>query len=398
MSESKCNSVLLLTIQDNANIGNRLQNYALQHVIETRYGLKVINLDDNHTRYPSYIQKVKQGIKLVLGMLGWKTYKIDHREFRWLQGRIRRNREFSALYIHNRLSVSHDPDFLRTINDMDICLGIVGSDQVWHHWDYDRMKNGKAIKNEKGEYQKDSFELPYYYLEFLPKEKRYAYGASFGFTDFPKEDRLQHEQGLHGMTGISCREVSGCRLVRQVTGMDVPHVADPTLLLTMEEWKEIENAANAFVKSQEHYVFLFFLGEITDEYREEIGRKSGGKKVIDFYDRECKEMARCGPAEFLYLIDHADYVFTDSFHGTVFSILFGKDYISFKRRQDGFGDMFGRIEELLISTRMEQHSFTEINKENIVEPLEELIHNSFAYLDGIMKEFGEIDEAQLKEE
>ena len=72
LSESTGNNVLLLTIQDNANIGKRLQNYALQHVIETRYGFKVINLDDNHTGYPSIKQRVKQGVKLVLGKLGWK--------------------------------------------------------------------------------------------------------------------------------------------------------------------------------------------------------------------------------------------------------------------------------------------------------------------------------------
>lgn len=385
LNGSKGKSVLLLTIQDNANIGNRLQNYALQHVIETRYGLSVFNPDDNHTGYPRFKQKVKQGVKLVLGMLGRKACEIDHKDFLWWQRRIQSNRNFSASYIHNRLPVSHDADSLRAINDKDICLGIVGSDQVWHHWDYYRKKNGKAIKDEKGEYRKDPFELPYYYLEFLPEDKRYAYAASFGFTAFPKEDKLQHEQGINGMTGISCREITGCNLVRQVTGMDVPHVADPTLLLKMEDWKEVENAANSFAKLQEHYVFLYFLGEITDEYREEIVRKSCGKKVIDFNDRDCAEMARCGPAEFLYLIDHADYVFTDSFHGTVFAILYGKNFISFQRKQNGFGDMFGRIEELLISTRMEQHSFTEINNETMVEPLEELIRKSFAYLDGIMK-------------
>ena len=132
-------------------------------------------------------------------------------------------------------------------------------------------------------------------------------------------------------------------------------------------------------------MLLYFLGEITDDYREEIVRKSAGKTILDFNDENCREMADCGPSEFLYLIHHADYLFTDSFHGTVFAILYGTNFVSFKRVQKGFGDMFGRIEELLISTGMEQHSFAEISNETIVESLEELTRNSFEYLDGIMK-------------
>lgn len=375
--------VALLTIQDDGNFGNRLQNYALQTVLEKR-GANVTNLDDSHTKPISSHQKKKEIIKFWLGVFGSKYYKKSHK---MVLGREERNKvllSFSNSYIHNRVKVTHTnvPD--------NFDLGIVGSDQVWHHWDVIRNPDDSIVKNPDGTNRLDPTELPYYYLEFLPSEKRASYAASFGFTEFPEEDLNEHIQGLKGMKYISCREQSGCDLVKSVIGGDVPHVLDPTLLLSASEWRELEKNVNETARAEADtpYVFGFFLGNCTDEYREEIEErvKEQGQdtKVIDFSDITNKKIASYGPIEFLYLIDHAEYVFTDSFHCTVFSILFGKQFLSFRRQQEGFLNMFGRIEELLKMTGKEECAYGGIDKGTVAEDFETIKKRSLDYLDMVL--------------
>ena len=248
-------------------------------------------------------------------------------------------------------------------------FAIVGSDQVWHKW-------GNDLK-----------ELPYYYLEFMPKEKRLSYAASFGFDEFPTIDREKHIKGLKGMHAISCREQSGCRLIKEATGKEATHVLDPTLLLKPEEWRNIEADISTVVKPEEKYIFIYFLGNIIEEYRQyidEIASKRG-LRIIDFLDMQDKNIACCGVGEFVSFIDHADYVLTDSFHCTVFSILFEKEFTVFKRKQEGFEKMYSRIEELLQSTGHEYNAYDKLNPNPMVENFETLYENSRRYLTEILR-------------
>ena len=72
------------------------------------------------------------------------------------------------------------------------------------------------------------------------------------------------------MNRISCREKSGCNLIEDIIHRKVPHVLDPTLLLSSNDWHKLSIDANEYSKSQKNYAFLYFLGEISPEYREEI--------------------------------------------------------------------------------------------------------------------------------
>lgn len=358
--------VILTTLQDNNSIGNRLQNYALQTAIEQR-GNEVVNLDNGYTTIPSHKEFRKNKIKKWLGKLGSKKYAQMYQKFFNSQLRRQANERFTSENITNIRRVTYAGVFEQKWDSYD--LAITGSDQVWHNW------------------HKDPKELPYYYLEFMPEEKRVSYAASFGFDEFPDEDRAEHVKGQKGMHAISCREKSGCKLVKEATGKNSVHVLDPTLLLKADDWRKAEADVSAVVKPGEKYAFLYFLGNITAEYQkytDEIVSKQG-LRIINFLDMKDEKIAKCGVGEFISLIDHAEYVLTDSFHCTVFSILFDKQFTVFKRKQDGFEKMYSRIEELLQSTDHMTNSYDKIIPDPQIESFETLYNNSCEYLEQILR-------------
>lgn len=353
--------ILLVTMQDNNNIGNRLQNYALQKVLE-QYDAKITNLDSKYMSVPSKRTIIKNQIKRCLGYLGSKKYAEKYRAFVNSQFRRQAITMFTNEHISDIQCVTCMNAFVQNWDEYD--LAIVGSDQVWHKW-------GNGLR-----------ELPYYYLEFMPEEKRTSYAASFGFDEFPAIDKEEHIKGLKGMCAISCREQSGCKLVKEATGREATHVLDPTLLLKAKDWRSVESDISTVIKPGEKYIFIYFLGNITEEYWQYIDEIASerGLRIIDFLNMQDVKIAHCGVGEFIKFVDDAEYVLTDSFHCTVFSILFEKEFTVFKRRQEGFEKMYSRIEELLQSTGHEFNAYDRITPNPEVKTFEDLYENSKAYL------------------
>lgn len=359
--------VLLVTLFDETNIGNRLQNYALQRTIEN-YGAEVTILDNHYTNNFSKKTKLKYAIKNVLSHIGYRKYLKECREYDRINRMRRSIRKFNENNLTTIKQISNQEAFAYDWSDYD--LAIAGSDQIWHKW------------------RTDPDELPFYYLQFMPLNKRASYAASFGFEAFPEQDIEQHRIGLANMKHISCREKKGCALVKELIGREVPRVLDPTLLLKADEWRKIANQALPLSKHREAYAFVFFLGDIPDEYQahiDSIMEERGIKKLICFNDRSVKE---CGPCEFLRFIDEADYVFTDSFHCTVFSIIFDKRFTVFRRVEPGFEKMFGRIEDLLASTD-KLNSIYGGTSQKPKNDLDQLRDASMQYIEQILEVTGE---------
>lgn len=357
--------ILLITLQDNNNIGNRLQNYALQKVLE-KNSAKVTNLDSGYTTELSKKMVIKNQIKRFFGYLGNKRYAGKYRIFKNEQLRRKAIASFTKEYISDIRSITYTKAFEQNWDAYD--LAVVGSDQVWHKWD------------------EDPKELPYFYLEFMPKEKRVSYAASFGFVEFPAVDRAEHIKGISSMYAISCREQSGCVLVNEATGKNAIHVLDPTLLLKADEWREIQGDISTVVKPGEKFAFVYFLGNITEEYQQFIDCivKKNGLKLVDFFNMQDENIASCGVGEFISFIDNADYILTDSFHCTVFSILFEKEFTVFKRKQEGYEKMYSRIEELLQSMGYTDNAYDEICTNLQIESFKQLYQKSIEYLERIV--------------
>ena len=193
---------------------------------------------------------------------------------------------------------------------------IVGSDQVWNP-----VTTGPN--------------LSVYGLGFLPAGvRKISYAASIGLGVLNETQRQRLSESISDMDCCSCRERVGAELLTGVLGKEVAHVLDPTFLLGPAQWREIETKVDTPPK----YVLAYLLGSMRYEraLAEKIAKELDARLLIiresprDMLSR--RGIGGLGPAELLYLIDHAAYVVTDSFHGTALSIVFRKDFLCCNRR------------------------------------------------------------------
>ena len=193
----------------------------------------------------------------------------------------------------------------------------------------------------------------YYTLNWVPKDvKKIAYATSFGIGSIPAKYKKVYSDYLRKIDYLSARETSGQEIIKKLAGRDVPLVNDPALLLDAEGWNEIVSST-PLVKDK--YVFCYFMGN-NPEQRDFVKRLANekGLKIVallhlDQYiasDEDYVDLApwHVSPADFVNLVKNAECVCTDSFHGTVFSIIYSRPFFTFKR--------FNRKASLSTNTRI----------------------------------------------
>lgn len=180
----------------------------------------------------------------------------------------------------------------------------------------------------------------YYTLNFVPGSvNTVAYATSFGQSKLPKDSAEKAKIFLRKIKHIGVREESGQKLVKELVDRDVPVVCDPTLLFTGDEWMSIQQE-EPIVEGK--YIFCYFLGnnpphrEFAKRLREKTGCKIVALTHLDEFVKSDEGYADetpydIDPADFLNLIRNAEYICTDSFHCTVFSILYRKPFFTFRR-------------------------------------------------------------------
>lgn len=180
----------------------------------------------------------------------------------------------------------------------------------------------------------------YYTLNFVPENvNTVAYATSFGQSSLPKDSAKNAQVFLKKIRHIGVREESGQTLIKKLIGRDVPVVCDPTLLFTGDEWMSIQDE-EPIIKGK--YMFCYFLGnnsphrEFARRLKEETGCKIVALTHLDEYVKSDEDYADetpydIDPADFLNFIRNAQYVCTDSFHCTVFSILYKRKFFTFRR-------------------------------------------------------------------
>jgi len=180
----------------------------------------------------------------------------------------------------------------------------------------------------------------YYTLNWVPESvNTVAYATSFGQSVLPKDSAKKAAVFLKRIRHIGVREESGQKLIKQITGRDVPVVCDPTLLFTGKEWMSIQQE-NPIIN--EPYIFVYFLGnnpphrEFVKRLKAETGCKIVALVHLDEFVKSDEGYADytpydIDPIDFLNLIRNASYVCTDSFHCSVFSMQYEKIFFSFRR-------------------------------------------------------------------
>ena len=214
---------------------------------------------------------------------------------------------------------------------------VVGSDQVWTPL---------------------SLPTKFFNLLFVDDAvRKVAYASSFGVSVIPNFQRKATGAYLDRFYRIGVREVKGKEIVDSLSHQKAEVVADPTMLLSPEEW--IEEIKDSKVKDTEPYIFCYFLGtniearEVSNKLKAETGYKIVTLRHMDEYvpsDEEFGDEAPydVNPNDFLKYISGAEYVLTDSFHCSAFSIQFKRKFITFYRfKSSSKGSRNSRIDSLL---------------------------------------------------
>lgn len=213
---------------------------------------------------------------------------------------------------------------------------IVGSDQLW---------------------LPSNIAADYYTLSYVPDDvKKIAYATSFGVANLPRKQAESARKFLPRFDSIMVREQSGQRLVKELTGKDVPIVCDPTMMFNADEWNELLPTSR---RIKENYILCYFLGDNPwqRKWAKQLAEKTGNKIVqlpnLDNYIKSDEGFADyplydVDPLDFVALVRDAEYVLTDSFHCTVFSAIFSRQFYTFRRyADDGTASTNSRLYSLL---------------------------------------------------
>lgn len=291
--------ILILTQPLLNNYGCLLQNYAMQRVLE-RLGNQSVTFD----------------VILPSNLLGYVLSCMKTFMLFFIPGKRRSFAKYVKPVRRNALSDKFVLDYLKTtkpsskysknlIVQNSIDAVIVGSDQVWR--------------------PKYNFQIEDMFLRFAERLsiKRISYAASFGVDNWeysPKQTR-KCSALARKFDAISVREESGIKLCKEYLGVDAALVLDPTLLLKKEDYLSV---CEDVLVCNEKYLAVYVLNEneeVTDAYEKEAMVRG---LVVKKFHADSK--ATLSVPEWLAMFRDASFVVTDSFHGTVFSIIFGKDF------------------------------------------------------------------------
>lgn len=207
-------------------------------------------------------------------------------------------------------------------------------------------------------------------LEFVPDTcKRIAFAPSFGISNIPENRKKEYKKFLITFDSLSVRESRGAEIIKELTGEDVPVVLDPTLSVDPRVWEVLAREGRNPI--YEPYMFCYFLGN-TKEHRSEarkIANRMGLKLVILPHfkeyvpaDESCADVClyNVTPSDFVRIIRDAEYICTDSFHATVFSILNHKRFMTFERyKATSKNSANSRIYSLLGQLNLREHIWSE---------------------------------------
>lgn len=299
----------IVTWFKNGNYGGTLQAYALQRTLESLgYNCEFI---DFCPEAKSVTNKVIRFLKdIAIFLYKPKLYQSRRKIYKFVEDNLKVSPPY---YTYSQLR--------DTANERYVAA-ICGSDQIWSN------VGGKIN--------------PLYYLTFIDAKKRIAYAPSIGYNQIPAEVIDIFKKYVNEIKYLSVREEHGAVLIKEATGRYAHVVLDPSLLLTKEQWEtDIQQAYKRCEKilPREEYIFCYFLGNNAEYIKYAHGlSKLTGYTLISveskrLYLPNVKKVI-ADPFEFLYILNNASYVLTDSFHGTALSINFGKQFGVFKRFSD----------------------------------------------------------------
>lgn len=298
--------IAIATFHAAHNYGAVLQTYALYKTLE-KVGCDVYLLDyspknlvKSYTLYPQR----KYYENFISYTKAWVSLFLDYK---------RRHNRFS------RFNSFIDTNFRMLPNDLKhIDVIVVGSDQIWNPNITDGLD-----ENYFGA------------CESVTAEMVFSYAASMGVSSLQDKDELEFVRLLSNLKKIGVREFSLKEYIGTLTDREVSMNLDPTLLLNKNEWSLTERK-----HAREKYLLIYEVKEHpqTSIVAEKIASRLGLNVVTlaakTNYKISKSVLTDKSPEEFLELFKHADFIVTTSFHGTVFSIINEKDFVTLEFGND----------------------------------------------------------------
>lgn len=335
--------IAILTLPLHTNYGGILQAYALQTILE-RMGHDVYVIEKKRKPLSLPIQKMPfvYGKRIVKNLIGRKFPLFYEQKINREQPIIRQyTDDFIRKYIHLK-----QYDTFSDIQPSEYDAFVVGSDQVWRpkYFGVNQIENA--------------------YLKFAESWdiKRLAYAASFGTENWEYTPRQTEKCSrlVKLFNAISVREDSGVGLCKKHWGVDAQHVLDPTMLLDKQDYINLFEIAHT-PKSKGN--LLYYVLDETKEKKEILKSIVDEKKLNPFnvksnsddINSPISERIQPPLEQWLRGFYDADFIFTDSFHACVFSILFNKPFIVYGNKNRGMSrfvsllTMFG-LEDTLVTS------------------------------------------------
>lgn len=331
--------MLLVTWFKSDNYGTCLQAYATQELLQPIANVLVL---DRRTYYgiselPYALKKIKNKIKAIVT----KKRRLGQDDFTTQRESKQRKNEVFTRENYNTVSITCKND-IRRIDEWVDCY-VVGSDQMWNPW----------------------LVTPAYLLDFIPADstkRRYAFSASFGVDNIPKNRQSIYKKYLPRFDQIYVREPRAAELISELTQKKAEAVLDPTLLLDRSKWNTFAKHSTILQNynlKDEKFILCYFIGSQEFDYFETISRISEilHCRIIILPMRECdynikgKSITVISDAcmyDFVSLISNAVLVCTDSFHAVVFSFLMETPFYCFPRfRRDDMYSQESRLSNII---------------------------------------------------
>lgn len=329
----------IITFHRAINYGAILQTYALQKMLQQKgYDVEVIDYRCQHM----------ENMYRLIGFKG-KTIKQGIRDLLYIVGKYKKQnnfRKFVKTYV--KLSdVVYTQENISTANEVYDKF-ITGSDQVFNY------ACSKFDKN--------------YFLQFVnDKRKIYSYAASFSMKEIPTDKMLEYKKLLDRFREISVREATGQEIVKSLTNKESELSVDPVFLLEKNAWSKI-----AVKPKFDNYILIYKLNssDLLYDFARKLAKITNKKIVALNFDvveqmkeRDILGLTTASIEEFIGLFQHADYVVTNSFHGTAFSIIFGKKFYVEALQKDFKPN--DRVESLLALTKLEKSKIRTLDDCNL---------------------------------
>ena len=342
---------LTITLHDSYNCGSSLQAYALQKfLLKNKIENEIINY------CPRYLKEDKLSLKSIIKKVIYYPY---------MRKRIDNFENFRDKYLKVTDFKCEQYDELKK-HKFDADCFIAGSDQLWNSM--------YPCGND-----------PAYYLDFA-NGKKITYAVSMGRETIPEDNLdLINKYTRDDFKWISVREKSAINQIKSNFSCDIDYVCDPVLLNDVNDYIDIES--ERLIK--EPYIFVYVAQNIEESVLQKLvsdAQKKFNAKVVfsGTYKKRCKcdyHIREASPSDFLSLIHHASCIISNSFHATMFSLIYKKQFFALLPEKNG-----ERISSILQLVELEKNAIKDLNNIELNIISDEKFNSVYGKLDTFKKD------------